>query len=108
MTEQTPRDKPITIGRIVHYCMSELDCTDVKHQRLLNGQTKNSGVVGNEPHPGSVYPAIAVAVLSTSGANLQVFLDGPDVYWALYRLIDESAWVDPTPGSWRWPTITEL
>ena len=95
---------PITIGRVVHYCMSEGDCADVKHQRLLNGQTTNGGMVGNEPHPGSVYPAIAVAWWSASGANLQVFLDGPDTYWATSRLIDESVGDEPSPSSWRWPT----
>ena len=92
---------PITVGNVVHYCMSETDCNDVRHQRLLNGQTSNSGTVGNEPQPGSVYPAIAVSVWDPE-TNLQVFLDGPDNYWAARRLIDESDGDEPTPGSWRW------
>lgn len=97
---------PITVGRVVHYCMSETDCADVKHQRLLNGQTSNDGTVGNEPHPGSVYPAIVVAVWSATGANLKVLLDGPDEYWATSRLLDESVGDEPMQGSWRWPTRT--
>ena len=97
---------PVTIGRIVHYCMSELDCKDVKHQRLLDGQMLNGGAVGNETQPGSVYPAIVVAVWSTNGANLQVFVDGPDSYWAASRLIDGTVGDEPSPGSWRWPIRT--
>ena len=97
---------PITIGRIVHYCMSALDCADVKHQRLMNGQMSNGGAVGNEPEVGSVYPAIVVGGWSAPGVNLQVFLDGPDSYWATSRLIDESVGDEPSPGSWRWPTRT--
>lgn len=96
-----PDPPVITLGRIVYYCMSEADCSDVKHQRLLNGQTLNGGAVGNEPEPGQVFPALVVAVWSSLGVNLQVFLDGPDKYWALYRSIDVSEGDVFSPGSWR-------
>ena len=95
-----PDPPVIPIGRIVYYCMSEADCSDVKHQRLLNGQTSNDGAVGNTPHLGDILPAMVVAVWNSLGVNLQVFLDGPDTYWALYRSIDVSEG-DVSPGSWR-------
>ena len=97
---------PITIGRVVHYCMSESDCSMVKQQRLLNGQTSNGGVLGNSPHPGDILAAIAVRVWSNNDANLKVLLDGPDTYWVTSRVIDVTDGAEPSPGSWRWPTRT--
>ena len=93
----TNGDHPlITIGMVVHYCMTERDCNFLKHQRM----------VGNEPQPGSVYPAIAVHVWSTREANLQVFLDGRDTYWAPGCLSDSLDGNEHARGTWRWPSRT--
>lgn len=65
--------------------------------------TGHQGHVGNPVSEGEQYPAVIVRVFdpSTTTANLQVFLDGNDAYWATsrqegegagrYRLADEAS-----------------
>ena len=85
----------ISLGRIVHYTLSELDA------RLVNERRENF-VFSNQAVAGQVFPAIAVRVWGPKCANLQVFLDGNDVLWKT------SASEDPNPGAgnvglWHWP-----
>lgn len=48
--------------------------------------------VGNRARAGDIYPAIVVRVFDPNAttANLQVFLDGPDTYWATSRTEGDS------------------
>lgn len=90
-----------TIGRTVHYHMSETDAAAVNKRRAdfaaANPQT--SGLVahvGNTVLAGSKYPAVVVAAFGLA-VNLQVLLDGSDSYWATSRVEGEQ------PGQWAWP-----
>jgi hypothetical protein len=80
-----------TIGRIVHYTLSQQDADAINAQRGPLG--------GNHASEGDTYPAMVVRVFhpETSTANLQVFLDGPDSYWATSRTEGEG------PFYWAWP-----
>lgn len=83
MTEQAP-----AIGQIVDYTLGEGDV----------------GVITQHPRPGNgvcageVYPAMVVRVFdpSVTTANLQVFLDGSDSYWATSRTEGDG------PEHWAW------
>lgn len=85
-----------TIGRIVNYRMNDATCYNVMQQR------QHEHIFGNAPQRGEVYPAMIVRVWGQypgASVQLQVFLDGPDTYWAtsVYRGDDE--------GQWSWPII---
>jgi hypothetical protein len=79
--------QPATIGRIVHYKLATHDAA------VINQKTRT----GNEARTGDVYPALIVRVWGGSGANLQVFLDGADTYWATSRTEGDAE------GQWSWP-----
>ena len=85
-----------TIGRIVHYTLSQGDVDEINRQRREAGSASKTG---NFVEEGQVYPAIIVRVWETAAANLQlqVFLDGNDTYWATSREIGEG------PGFAAWP-----
>lgn len=90
-----------TIGRIVHYTLSEGDAMVIKQNRQERVAAA-SGIAsasrfGNDVEAGQVYPAQIVRVFSPSSANLQVFLDGSDQYWATSRSEGSN------PGTWSWP-----
>lgn len=90
MTEQKP-----SIGRIVHYTLSEGDVS------LINANIPQSDHPGhirrNTVAAGEVYPAIVVRVFTGTTVNLQVFLDGAASYWATSRTESEGE------GRWMWP-----
>jgi hypothetical protein len=93
-------DNPVpTIGRIVHYTLSEADAEQVNRRRedaithRAKAQRFDDQVVlhtggqvhtGNVANPGDTYPAIIVRTWGStpeSSVNLQVFLDGNDTLW---------------------------
>lgn len=83
-----------SIGRIVHYTLTESDAA------LIDQQNRHAGSNRNSVRVGEVYPAMVVAVFGNGEhANLKVFLDGgPGAeYWATSRPEGE------TPGTWCWP-----
>lgn len=111
---------PASIGRIVHYTLTAEDAEAInrrrsdfraftqKHQTLGSGHTVPEGElgrsghvghIGNETREGEVCPAMVVRVFApeTVYANLKVFLDGNDTYWAGSRTEGEG------PGHWAWP-----
>jgi hypothetical protein len=118
----------ITPGRIVNYRLSAFDVTEINRRRgdfrafmkknspvprdltglagrAESGEFPNSGHVGhigNEVSEGDVYPAVAVRVFSPVAANLQVFLDGNDTFWATSRGEGD------LPGFWQWPEQEKL
>src|ERR1044071_7031827 len=85
---------PPTIGRIVHYRLSEQDAEAINRRRAGARNHNAAGVtlasqnlgaqihVGNEAVAGQAFPAMVVrlyaANLDQTLANLQVFLDGND------------------------------
>jgi hypothetical protein len=105
-----------TIGRIVHYTLSQYDADAInrryrhfdayraKHAGdVVPGEPGNTGHVGhygNNAQAGDVLPAIIVRVwgdTAESAVNLQVHLDGSDVYWATSRTHGDGQ------GHWHWP-----
>ncbi|WP_318202975.1 hypothetical protein [Streptomyces sp. SCL15-4] len=100
-----PQQQP-SVGRIVHYQLTEQDATDINRRRKdfhesrgAEDRTGYIGHVGNRVAEGDQFPAIIVRVWdeSTVTCNLQVLLDGNDTYWATSRA--EGA----EPGHWTWP-----
>lgn len=87
-----------TIGRIVHYRLSEQDVA-----RITINAEKHGGHQGNEVRTGDVLPALVVRVNAGNSVNLQVFLDGPDVYWATSRGLDGIDY-----GCWFWPPRVDM
>ncbi|MFI6909865.1 hypothetical protein ACIBKY_51995 [Nonomuraea sp. NPDC050394] len=101
-----------SIGRIVHYTLSEQDAQAINrrredfdafqrshahpHEPGQPGATGHQAHVGNPVVAGLTFPAMIVRVF-TSSANLQVFLDGNDTYWATSRSEGEGA------SHWAWP-----
>jgi hypothetical protein len=80
-----------TIGRIVHYRLSD---EDVGRARAL------PTIQINPVSFGDTYPAIVVRAFGAASdgeANLQVFLDGQAQLWVT------SAKPGTGPGTWSWP-----
>ncbi|MEU8196355.1 hypothetical protein AB0C10_21465 [Microbispora amethystogenes] len=107
-----------TIGRIVHYMLSEQDAKAINKRRDdfhayqhahaptaepgQPGATGHQAHLGNHAEAGQVYPALVVRVFpggtEVNGVcNLQVHLDGNDTYWATSRVEGDQ------PGTWAWP-----
>lgn len=83
-----------TLGRIVHYKLTESDVA------LINQRDPHSPSSRNPVSADQLYPAMVVAVFgSGEHVNLKVFLDGgPGAeYWATSRPEGD------TPGTWCWP-----
>lgn len=108
----------VTVGRIVHYQLSQGDADAINSRRLDSqafrrrtlgldaapepgtaGRTGHVEHIGNSVTEGETYPAVVVRVFhpDSTTANLQVLLDGNDHYWATSRSKGESA------GFWSWP-----
>lgn len=117
MAEQIP-----TVGRIVHYRLSEQDAAQINRRRtngksiadrmqLLVHTTGDEKLVGwpvgaqahigNEAREGDTLPMMIVKTWGdtpTSAVNGQVFLDGNDVLWATSVCVGEG------PRTFSWPT----
>lgn len=88
-----------TIGRIVHYTVSEDDAKLIEQKRW----ELPTGSRGNRIEAGQVYPALIVRTWGATpetAIQLQVFLDGSDTYWATSRTQGDG------PGQWVWPQRT--
>jgi len=104
-----------SIGRIVHYRLSEQDAQDINRRRkdflifcifcrsrpeeagTFPGASGHVGHVGNSVAEGDVFPAMIVNTWGSTTVNLQVHLDGNDNYWATSRKEGGN------PGQWSWP-----
>lgn len=93
MDERESSHAPLpTVGRIVHYRMSEFDVGSVRTLPGFDSRRCNSPVVGQ------VYAALVVAAWpGDSACNLVVFLDGSATYWATSRTPGDA------DGCWSWP-----
>jgi hypothetical protein len=80
-----------SIGRIVHYQLSQDDAIMVTNRRL------RTGVDGNHVAVGQTYPAVIVQTFGGTTVNLRVMLDGDDLLWVTSRVEGTEA------GTWCWP-----
>lgn len=101
---------PATIGRMVHYTLSETDAQQINARRTTPAGIQDQVVmgcwsigaqahIGNTARAGDVLPAVVVRVLPNDNVNARVLLDGTDVFWATTRPHAGAA----TPGHWHWP-----
>lgn len=95
-----------TIGRTVHYRASADDAVRINKRRKdaykSGAYAQEDGTiahVGNDVAEGQVFPAVIVRVWNVGSVNLQVLMDGNDVYWATSRSEGED------PGQWAWPEV---
>lgn len=101
-----------TIGRIVHYKLSQHAADQINKRRSDAHNLNGAGVtlasqglgpqihIGNKVAAGDVFPAIVVRRWSdvpTSTIQLQVFLDGNDTFWATSVAEGEGE------RQWSWP-----
>jgi hypothetical protein len=97
-----------SVGRIVHYRLSEQDATEINRLRddtrvrMAAGGGYAPGVQvhqGNCASAGDLCPAVIVRVFNPASptVNLQVLLDGTDTVWATSRVPGDE------PGQWSWP-----
>jgi len=97
------------VGEMVLYTLNEHDAEAINTLRRKHAEAQRSQAVtgaegwqahsGNEAHRGDEYPALIVREFTagSSVANLQVFLDGNDSYWATSRGEAEEP---NSPGRW--------
>lgn len=107
MTEPVP-----TIGRIVHYTLSNQDAENINRRRghgathIDEHRANSNGVIvhtGNDVKGGDVYPMIITRVWGDqpdSHVNGQVFLDGNDLFWVTSASVGEGEW------HFTWPVRT--
>lgn len=101
-----------SIGRIVHYTLSEADAEQINRRRTSGADIaarieQDRWPIGAQAHIGSPVVAgdICPAVITRNWGgsalmvNLQVLLDGNDTYWATSRPWSASG----GPGTWTWP-----
>lgn len=101
-----PADKTAaipTIGRIVHYCLTEDDCAVIRQQRRPKTLNDVVSGFGNGTNPGDIIGMFLTGFFqdgNTHGkyfVNGQCILDGNDSLWV--TTVKEG--VDP--GQWHWP-----
>lgn len=83
-----------SVGRIVHYTLSQQDTDEINRRRVDSPQT------GNHVREGDVFPAMIVRIFGetpASAVNPQVFLDGDDSFWATSRTLGDGSF------HWAWP-----
>lgn len=95
-----------SIGRIVHYTLSEQDAIEINRRRA-DAKSKYLGRsdgaqlhLGNRVEPGEVYPMMITRVWGDqpgSAVNGQVHLDGTDLHWVTSVSVGEG------PRHFAWP-----
>ncbi|KKK96372.1 hypothetical protein LCGC14_2663420 [marine sediment metagenome] len=101
MEEQKP-----TIGRIVHYKISEQDVEKINrryHDAKKNIDKIREDKTGFQAHSGNdvlaeqILPMIIVSVHNDTNVNGKVILDGNDSFWVTSAPLGEGK------GEWQWP-----
>ena len=95
-----------SIGRIVHYSLSDQDAAEINRRRVAKphepgwpaGAQAHSG---NQVHGGQLVPLIVTAVWTDVCINGQAILDGNDSLWVTSRVLGTDV------GTWRWPERVE-
>ena len=93
-TRSRSRNMKPTLGRIVHYQLSERDAQRIAARR------DGAGIVWNLAKEGDVYPLIITRLWGeeeTSAFNGTVLLDGPDTFWVTSTSIGDG------PAKCSWP-----
>lgn len=97
-----------SIGRIVHYSLTESVADSINKRRSdrlkKHPELEEDGSqlhVGNPVKAGDIFPLIVVRVWSNSLVNGQVVLDGNDTYWVT-SIAEADLDADPQ-GRWFWP-----
>ena len=105
MPEQVP-----TVGRSVHYALTEQDCRQIVSQRAgrvadvsQDGHHSVAIWYGNMPYPGDIRPMEIVAVNSNGSVTGQVKLDGNDVLWKPSAMYLSERLLPGQLGRWFWP-----
>lgn len=95
-----------TIGRIVHYRLSDQDAAQINKRRadasahMAEHRENSNGVVvhvGNSVQAGDVYPLVITRTWGGSAVNGQVLLDGSDTLWVTSVTEGEGL------RNWSWP-----
>lgn len=97
-----------TIGRIVHYTLTEQEATLINRRRASTesiAQRIKAGLwplgaqahIGEEAQAGDVLPMMVTSVFSQEVITGQVFLNGNDT---LFKFNAEQG---DEPGQWSWP-----
>lgn len=96
-TEAAPAPQLPSIGRIVHYTLSEQDV-----QRIKQLAGDGAAFPCNPVREGTICAALVVATFGGTAANLRVIVDG--VPQCDLWVTSASYAADPeTPRTWRWP-----
>lgn len=91
-----------TIGRIVHYTLTEQDAEAINRRRTDGAHYgQHVAPVGNHVDAGDTYPLVITRVWDPTLVNGQLLLDGNDALWVTSRR--EGA----EQGQWRWPERTD-
>lgn len=96
----------LTVGRVVHYVLSESDVKQIDMLRKAAGEIPPSErVPGVQYHFGNgveVGKHVAMVIVEVWGAeglvNGKVLLDGLDVFWATSRSYSDAK----EPSTWHW------
>ena len=104
-----------TIGRIVHYALTEKQAQEVNRRRVAQPHLPEwpagaQAHIGNPVCTGSIVPMIVTAVWPNEfgpdrpGINGQALLDGGDSLWVTsVAETPPSETPEPQPGCWVWP-----
>lgn len=89
----------LAVARIVCYRLTDTDAKSINTKRNVARLSPNGAVVytGATAVAGDILAAVVTAVIDPATANLQVFLDGDDQYWAQSRAHGQEE------GQWQWP-----
>lgn len=87
-------DQQISLGRIVHYALSN---SDVQRASVARA-SRNESHIGAAHAVGDLVPLIITHVFE-AGVNGQAFLDGNDTLW----IVDAPEGAEM--GTWRWPEL---
>lgn len=82
-----------TIGRIVHYRLSQYDCQRIEFNR------SKYGLLGNPVAAGDVVPVLVTKVWSSDLINGKAQIDGEGSFW----VTSAARGVGDEPGTWFWP-----
>ncbi|MES2671606.1 MAG: hypothetical protein V4673_14480 [Pseudomonadota bacterium] len=90
-----------TIGRIVHYALTQLDAEAITQRREGQLCTQGESIRrGNPVKEGDVFPMMITRAwgdAETSSVNGQLFMDGNDSHWLTSVSVGEG------PGKFAWP-----
>lgn len=94
-----------SIGRIVHYTLTEGNAKQITRLRIDSGVGSSFARVGNTPSAGEVYPMLITRLWTDnpdqhSVVQGQVFLDGNDSLWVT------SVKQGDNEGQWHQPPMT--